>query len=120
MTKSGDFLIVEFYAPWCGHCKSLAPEWQKAAKELNGIARVAAVDCDAHKELASKYDVKGFPSIKVCKTLVSYIRISLCRFRHGEPSPCDTYCESCCILIYLYFKTRNLGRSPNFLKHALY
>ncbi|RHY55903.1 hypothetical protein DYB26_000147 [Aphanomyces astaci] len=57
--------LVEFYAPWCGHCKSLAPEWKKAAKALDGIVNVAAVDCDQHKELAGKYGVNGFPTIKV-------------------------------------------------------
>jgi thiol-disulfide isomerase/thioredoxin len=51
----------------CGHCKTLAPEWKKAAKALagSGDARVAAVDCDAHSELAQKYGIKGFPTIKV-------------------------------------------------------
>ncbi|CAK4662850.1 unnamed protein product [Aphanomyces euteiches] len=57
--------LVEFYAPWCGHCKNLAPEWKKAAKALDGIVNVAAVDCDQHKDLAAKYGVKGFPTIKV-------------------------------------------------------
>ena len=58
--------VVEFYAPWCGHCKSLAPEYQKAAKALKGIIGVGAVDCDQHKSLCGQYGVQGFPSIKVC------------------------------------------------------
>ena len=51
-------------AAQCGHCKSLAPEWKKAATQLKGTVRVGAVDCDENKELASKYGVKGFPTIK--------------------------------------------------------
>jgi len=57
--------IVEFYAPWCGHCKSLAPEYKKAGKALEGIVGVGAVDCDVHKSLCGQYGVRGFPTIKV-------------------------------------------------------
>eukprot|EP00127_Corallochytrium_limacisporum_P002473 Clim_evm30s128 gene=Clim_evmTU30s128 len=56
--------IIEFYAPWCGHCKSMVPEWKKAAKGLAGIVKVGAVDADAHQSLAAKYGVRGFPTIK--------------------------------------------------------
>ncbi len=49
---------VQFYAPWCGHCKSLQPAWEQAAKALKGIVNVAAVDCDAHGSIAQEYGVK--------------------------------------------------------------
>ena len=62
--QSEDYWLVEFYAPWCGHCQKLAPEWKKAAKELHGVARLGAVNCDDEKSTCSKYGIKGFPTIK--------------------------------------------------------
>ena len=59
-------VFVEFYAPWCGHCKSLAPEWAALAgafSKADGVV-IAKVDADAHKELGNDYDVKGFPTLK--------------------------------------------------------
>lgn len=60
-------MAVEFYAPWCGHCQKLAPEWKKAANNLKGMVTIAAVDCDveANKALCGMYEIKGFPTIKV-------------------------------------------------------
>jgi len=55
--------MVEFYAPWCGHCKNLAPAWEAAATNLKGVVRVAAVNCDEDRELAGMFDIKGFPTI---------------------------------------------------------
>ena len=55
--------VVEFYAPWCGHCKSFAPEYQKAAKALKGIIGVGAIDCDQHKSLCGQYGVQVGKSI---------------------------------------------------------
>ncbi|KAK9151532.1 hypothetical protein Syun_009841 [Stephania yunnanensis] len=65
VVKSKDLWIVEFFAPWCGHCKKLAPEWKKAAKNLQGKVKLGHVDCDAEKSLMSRFNVQGFPTILV-------------------------------------------------------
>jgi protein disulfide-isomerase A6 len=59
-------VFVEFFAPWCGHCKKLAPEWEKLgqvfANEEDVI--IAKYDADAHKDKAQKYGITGFPTLK--------------------------------------------------------
>jgi len=63
--RADELWLVEFYAPWCGHCKALAPEWEKAATALKGIIKIGAVDMTEHEEVGRPYDVKGFPTIKL-------------------------------------------------------
>lgn len=65
VVKSKDLWIVEFFAPWCGHCKKLAPEWKKAAKNLQGKVKLGHVNCDDEKSLMSRFKVQGFPTILV-------------------------------------------------------
>lgn len=65
VTNSDEIWIIEFFAPWCGHCKSLVPEYKKAARALKGIVKVGALDADEHRSVSQKYGVTGFPTIKI-------------------------------------------------------
>merc|ERR1719215_495081 len=56
--------LVEFYAPWCGHCKQLAPSYELAAKQLKGVVKLGAVDMTEHQSVGQPYNVQGFPTIK--------------------------------------------------------
>jgi len=72
IVTSEALILVEFFAPWCGHCKALAPHYEEAAtalKEKN--IPLAKVDCVDQSELCQQHGVQGYPTVKV--------------FRHGSP-----------------------------------
>mmetsp|Transcript_2010 Transcript_2010/g.1240 ORF Transcript_2010/g.1240 Transcript_2010/m.1240 type:complete len:219 (+) Transcript_2010:81-737(+) len=73
----GKTVFIKFFAPWCGHCKKMAPDWEKLSGEWEGheVGLVAEVDCTADgKPLCDANGVKGFPTLK-----------------YGDPSALDDY-----------------------------
>lgn len=63
-STTGDWL-VKFYAPWCGHCRKMEPVYESVAQLLSGDVNVARVDVTANRDLGTRFEIKGFPTVKL-------------------------------------------------------
>ncbi|XP_076846743.1 protein disulfide isomerase family A, member 7 [Brachyhypopomus gauderio] len=65
--RSHDLVLVLFYAPWCGHCRRLEPEYERAATSLKGTVPLVKVDCTANSETCEQFGVSGYPTLKILR-----------------------------------------------------
>ncbi|EHB14657.1 Protein disulfide-isomerase TMX3 [Heterocephalus glaber] len=73
--RKDDIWLVDFYAPWCGHCKKLEPIWNEVGLEMKNIGspvKVGKMDATSYASIASEFGVRGYPTIKLLKGDLAY------------------------------------------------
>ena len=67
LTRNDLPLVVDFWAPWCGPCRMMAPHFEEAARRLNTKARFAKVNSDEEPALSNRFGIRGIPTLIVFK-----------------------------------------------------
>lgn len=103
--NAADIILVEFYAPWCGHCKNLAPEYERAARVLKDLPSpviLAKIDATVEKELGQKYEATGYPTLLI--------------FRKGKQYPYEGPRDERGIISYMKDQAKPVSREVNSFK----
>ncbi|KAK7431431.1 hypothetical protein QQZ08_001921 [Neonectria magnoliae] len=67
VTSTEDPWFIKFYAPWCSHCRAMAPTWEQMAKTMAGKLNVGEVNCDAESRLCKQVHARAYPTIRFFK-----------------------------------------------------
>ncbi|OQS02763.1 thioredoxin [Thraustotheca clavata] len=97
--------LLKFYAPWCGHCKRLAPVWDKLSasfKESGSSTKVGKIDCTKYRRVCSRFGVSGYPSLFFVKDGQVY--------KYEGPRTIDGFNE---FISSGYTKAENIGAIPD-------
>lgn len=138
--KEHDTVLIEFFAPWCGHCKRLAPEYEKAAttlKDNDPPVSLIKVDCtsDSGKETCSKYGVSGYPTLKIFRQGEFSSEYNgpreangIIKFMKAQVGPSSKEVNNAAeaeklldkddVFIFGFFKDKNSGLKEEFMKVA--
>eukprot|EP00766_Chilomastix_caulleryi_P005668 gnl/Chilomastix_caulleri/7281.p1 GENE.gnl/Chilomastix_caulleri/7281~~gnl/Chilomastix_caulleri/7281.p1 ORF type:complete len:60 (+),score=21.45 gnl/Chilomastix_caulleri/7281:171-350(+) len=58
--------MVKFFAPWCGHCRNLAPIYEELSTDVEGV-EIAEVDCTVYQDICRDQGIRGYPTVKLFK-----------------------------------------------------
>ena len=65
--KSGETVLVDYWAEWCGPCKMIAPVLEEVAATYAGKIKIAKMDVDANQEIPAKFGIRGIPTLILFK-----------------------------------------------------